>query len=254
MCIRDRSTDAQTERLFESSGLSGPDAPENQIMQDGQQIIQPTKGKYAYADDSKFDPKTATDAETVETPSKYKPQTVKGKPSLAEGNTEAIRNNQHTMFDTTNYARTQYGHVQFHPTEKAGGGPATPSGLDIFRFAVKGEKQQFIRRYELEKLLGKKNLTAADIMAFDPTKYKRVDTGEKNLLGVDVGKLVPKVDEEAAKKQAEADKKAKEAEAARIAKIKEDRRQEKQRKKQQEFVAKIKKDPFADRSLSLIHI
>ena len=127
---------------------------------------------------------------TISEPKNFKPKIVFGASSLARGNSDAARKNQHRSFDGSGIALTQYGSVQFHPTERAGGGPSKPNSLDLFRFRVDGERQKFIRRYELEKILGK-NFTTADIMAFDPTKWKRVNTGEKNLFGVDVGELVP---------------------------------------------------------------
>ena len=172
-----QALNTQTEQVFDPREATFTDA---------------IKGAYKAAPSEEEVNQTNLDAQedkAISAPKNFKPKIVFGASSLARGNSDAARKNQHRNFDGSGIALTQYGSVQFHPTERAGGGPSKPDRLDIFRFRVDGERQKFIRRYELEKILGK-NFTTADIMAFDPTKWKRRNTGEKNLFGVDVGELV----------------------------------------------------------------
>ena len=135
--------------------------------------------------------KNAVKKDVSSPPTNFKTHVVFGADSLAAGSTDMQRRHQHRGLEGIHgIAHTQYGSVQFHPFEKAGGGPSEPMATDLFRFRIDGEKQKFIRRYELEEMLGKKNLTTADIMAFDPTKWKRVLTGEKGWFGEDRWKWV----------------------------------------------------------------
>jgi len=140
--------------------------------------------------------KDAVKKDVSSPPTNFKTHVVFGADSLAAGSTDMQRRHEHRGLEGIHgIARTVYGSVQFHPREKAGGGPSEPDSFDLFRFRIKGvhsanDSGTFIRRYELEEMLGKKNLTTADIMAFDPTKWKRVNVGEPNFWGVQKTKWV----------------------------------------------------------------
>ena len=92
-----------------------------------------------------------------------------------------------------------------------------------------------VRRYEMEKALGKKNLTSKDIMNYNPAEYERVDAKDS------VVDKVLKVDRTELKKK-EPDAVAVDPEAA------EARRLEKQQKKQQKKQDAAKKAYEEDRT------
>ena len=55
------------------------------------------------------------------------------------------------------------------------GDPSGVRDMDIFRIDDGSGEIKMVRRYEMEKALGKKNLTSKDIMNYNPAEYERVD-------------------------------------------------------------------------------
>ena len=128
---------------------------------------------------------------------------------------------------------------------KLGGGE-----VHYFRYNTGGGNNTYISEAQLRDYLNKPAnyvLTAKDVASFDPTTAKKTVLPEKGLLGEErytykQPDIVDTSAEDDAKKAADA-KAAADAEARRL-----EKQQKKQQKKQDEYVAKITKDPFADRS------
>ena len=85
------------------------------------------------------------------------------------------------QFEATGVALTKYGNVQFMPNEN------NVRDMDLIRMEGADGKAQFIRRYELKKMLGKDVITSTDILNLDPLSIKRVgvtdDFYEDSILG-----------------------------------------------------------------------
>ena len=157
----------------------------------------------------------------------YKPETPK-ETSQARGNNELEKDIQRRQFETTGHALTNYGNVKFM------GDPSGVRDMDIFRIDDGSGEIKMVRRYEMEKALGKKNLTSKDIMNYNPAEYERVDAKDSvvdKILKVDRTELKKKEQNDAA------------AEARRL-----EEQQKKQQKKQQNKQDAAKKAYEEDRT------
>ena len=76
------------------------------------------------------------------------------------------------QFEATGVALTKYGNVQFMPNEN------NVRDMDLIRMEGADGKAQFIRRYELKKMLGKDRITSTDILNLDPSKITRKPAGD----------------------------------------------------------------------------
>ena len=118
-----------------------------------------------------------------------KKQVVDVLPTQAKGANQIEQNNQKTLFEKTGSALTNYGNIKFMKNDTG------VSSMDLFRIDDgTGQNVQFIRRYEMEKALGKKNLTADDVLKFDPSKFETVDAKDSpidKLFKVDRTEVVP---------------------------------------------------------------
>ena len=105
-----------------------------------------------------------------------KKQIVDVLPSQARGANEIEQNNQKTLFESTGHALTNYGNIKFMADNTG------LKSMDLFRIDDgSGKGVKFIRRYEMEKALGKKNLTSDDILKFDPASFETVDAEDSAL-------------------------------------------------------------------------
>ena len=113
--------------------------------------------------------------ERFEIPPFLDDKTIMNKSQLRDGQVpteKGLKPTAQRQFETTGVALTKYGNVQFMPNEN------NVRDMDLIRMEGADGKAQFIRRYELKKMLGKDVITSTDILNLDPSKITRKPAGD----------------------------------------------------------------------------
>jgi hypothetical protein len=102
-------------------------------------------------------------------------KTIMNRSQLRDGQVPTEKGQKPTaqrQFETTGHALTKYGNVQFMPNDTG------VRDMDLIRMEGADGKAQYIRRYELKKMLGKDRITSTDILNLDPSKIIRKPAGD----------------------------------------------------------------------------